>query len=69
MFREAELMDAVKCRSCGAPIWWGYTKTGKRCPFNVALKGIDRTTEQPVYEMTEISHFTTCKDAKMWTRR
>lgn len=48
----------TRCRSCGAPIWWGVTDAGKSCPFDV----IDG---QP----TPTSHFKTCKDAKRWTRK
>jgi hypothetical protein len=45
--------DAGTCRSCGAPITWGLTAAGKRCPFNP-----DGT-----------SHFGTCPDAKTWTKK
>lgn len=44
--------DPGKCRSCGAPVIWGYTKAGKRCPFDP-----DGT-----------SHFATCPQAKTWTK-
>jgi len=46
------------CRSCGALIWWGLSKAGKPCPFNV----VDG-------ERTEVSHFTTCPDASRWSKR
>lgn len=35
-----ELLDDAtikSCTSCGAPIVWGETANGKRCPFSVAL--------------------------------
>ena len=35
-----ELLDDAKitsCSSCSAPIVWGETANGKRCPFSVAL--------------------------------
>lgn len=35
-----ELLDDAtikSCSSCGAPIVWGETAGGKRCPFSVAL--------------------------------
>lgn len=49
-----------RCRSCQAPVWWGLTKNGKRCPFDY-----DLVTGQP----TETSHFTTCPQARTWTKR
>jgi hypothetical protein len=48
----------TECRSCRAPVYWGFTKNGKRCPFDV-VKG------QP----TETSHFATCPDAKTWSKK
>ena len=44
--------DQGTCRSCGAPITWGLTKNGKRCPFNA----------------DGASHFGTCPQAKHWTK-
>jgi hypothetical protein len=46
------------CRSCGAIVWWGRTAAGKRCPFDV----VDGAR-------TAITHFSTCPEAKQWTRR
>jgi hypothetical protein len=46
------------CRSCRAPVYWGYTAKGKRCPYDV----VDGAA-------TEISHFATCPQAKQWTKR
>jgi len=45
------------CRSCHAPIAWGESATGKRTPYDV----VDG-------HPTTISHFTTCPDAKTWSR-
>lgn len=53
--------DEVKiqaCRSCGHAIWWGTTLAGKRCPFDVEHG-------QP----TTITHFSTCPQARSWTKR
>lgn len=47
------------CRSCNAPVYWGFTARGKRCPFNVGEDGV----------ATEISHFTTCPQAGRWSKR
>jgi len=46
------------CRSCGAEMVWGKTAAGKACPFDV----IDG-------KPTHISHFSTCPDAKRWSKR
>lgn len=48
----------TRCRSCDAPIVWGLTRSGKRCPFDV----VDG-------RRTETSHFTTCPQAKTWSKR
>lgn len=50
----------ARCNSCQAPIWWGETAAGKRCPFNW-----DLVTATPTNE----SHFRTCKDAKRWSKK
>ena len=42
-----------RCRSCGAPVEWRKTPTGKWCPYDAG---------------TETSHFQTCPDAKRWSR-
>lgn len=47
-----------QCRSCGAAIWWAKTKNGKSCPYDV-IDGV----------ATDTSHFSTCRDARQWTRR
>ena len=64
------------CRSCGAPIRWVKTRTGKSMPVDFA--GERRMVERerrhdprlidPVFEMrdTYVSHFATCPDAKRW---
>jgi hypothetical protein len=47
-----------QCRSCGAPIWWGKTATGKHNPFDV-FDG----------QRTAVTHFSTCPDAGEWKKR
>lgn len=42
----------VQCQSCKAPIYWGLTANGKRCPYNV-IEG--RATNE--------SHFKTCPNS------
>lgn len=46
------------CKSCNAPVYWGFTAKGKRCPYDV----VDG-------EATEASHFTTCPQANGWSKR
>ena len=46
------------CRSCAAPVYWSTTDAGKLCPFNV----VDG-------EPTRVSHFTTCPEARNWTKK
>lgn len=48
----------MPCRSCGQSVYWGFTAKGKRCPYDV----VDG-------EATTVSHFTTCPDAKQWSKR
>jgi hypothetical protein len=51
---QPELLEKCDgCRSCGAPLIWGETAAGKKCPFNP-----DGT-----------SHFATCPDARSWSRK
>lgn len=55
-----ESQPVSHCRSCGAAIWWGLTKTGKRCPFDYDLVNAIRT---------DVSHFGTCPQASGWSKR
>jgi hypothetical protein len=64
------------CRSCGAPVEWAETATGKRMPFNPPIVTvpvlvpviIDGRVVEDVDGAT-VSHFATCPDAKDWRRR
>lgn len=47
-----------RCRSCGAPVWWGKTAAGKWNPFDV----VDG-------ERTRVTHFSTCPQASQWSKR
>ena len=47
-----------ECRSCHAPVYWGFTEKGKRCPYDV----VDGTA-------TRTSHFTTCPQAQAWSKK
>jgi ssDNA-binding Zn-finger/Zn-ribbon topoisomerase 1 len=46
------------CHSCGAAIVWGTTAKGKACPFDLNADGTQGA-----------SHFTTCPDARGWSRK
>ena len=53
----------TRCRSCFAPVWWGVTRKGKRCPFDCY------TLDSGDVVASGISHFRSCKDARDWTRK
>ena len=48
----------VTCRSCGAEMYFGVTAKGRRCPFDIQDG-----------EPTETSHFTSCPQARAWSRK
>jgi hypothetical protein len=47
-----------RCRSCQARVWWGKTAAGKSNPFDV----VDG-------KRTAVTHFSTCRDARDWSKR
>jgi len=75
IFQDSRNLSA--CRSCGAPVEWAETTTGKRMPFNppiVTVPAFDPgviLTGRVVEDVDPItvSHFATCPDAKDWRRR
>jgi len=46
------------CSTCGALMWWGYTRNQRRNPYDF----VDGN-------FTNISHFSTCPDRKLHSRR
>lgn len=52
-----------RCNSCGAEIWFGLTAAKKRNPFNV------RRSDDGTPIRTAETHFSTCPQARSWTRR
>ena len=66
------------CQSCGAPIRWAKTVSGRRIPLDpqptasgnvllldgvaTAVALVDQTAEAPLY----VSHFATCHQASAW---
>jgi hypothetical protein len=53
------LTPVLACRSCKAPVYFGYGTSGRRTPFNLD------DNHQP----TRVSHFTTCSDPKRWSKK
>jgi hypothetical protein len=51
--------SVLACRSCGHAVYFSLSRNGKRTPYDVDDKG------QP----TDTSHFQTCPDARLWTKR
>jgi hypothetical protein len=72
----------TSCKSCGAPIQWARTSTGKRMPIDVkpSHAGTINLAEAPDGEIVAsvvgltgpapryLSHFSTCKDAAQHRR-
>jgi hypothetical protein len=73
----------ASCRSCGAPVKWCKTETGKRIPMNptpdpdgiwliwptLHTPTIMRPTAQTPHEVARYtSHFATCPEASTWRR-
>lgn len=50
------MTNAVKCKSCGALIYWDTTANRKICPYNI----VDG-------KQTTVSHFTTCDNPKRFS--
>ena len=70
------------CRSCGAPVVWAYTESGKRMPVDSAPhprgnlmlhydQGTWRVSVVPTYGpgLRHRPHFATCPDAESWRKR
>jgi hypothetical protein len=64
------------CRSCGAPIEWAETSTGKRMPFNPPIVTVPALMPVVIggrivedVDPATVSHFATCKDAQDWRRK
>jgi hypothetical protein len=45
-----------RCKACGALIWFGRTKAGRPCPFDI----VDG-------EHTAVTHFSTCPMVRVFT--
>ena len=67
------------CKSCHAPIIWGYTINGRRMPLdpepvadgNLVLDGqkVRAVTAEDAPETRRASHFSSCIDAAKHRRR
>jgi hypothetical protein len=61
----------ASCRSCGAPIVWAVTSSGKRMPLDAraaVVFGLDTTSDPPLATRGQgdplyVSHFATCPNA------
>ena len=56
---DGSTVSVSRCRSCGVPIYWARTAAGKLCPYDIDFNNVASTQ----------SHFTTCPDARGWTKR
>lgn len=57
----------VPCRSCGLPVVWFRTKTGKRMPVDAkTTKPTD--AEHQLDLKRHVSHFSTCPHADAWRK-
>lgn len=57
----------VRCRSCGAPVVWFRTKTGKRMPVNAETTR--RNDAEHMLDLKRhVSHFATCANADSWRK-
>ena len=54
----------VQCDSCDAPIQWGVTDNGKRCPFSLQLLVKAKDGRYMIG-----SHFLDCPDARKHSRK
>jgi hypothetical protein len=75
------MIRAAFCRSCGAPIWWCATSSGKQMPVdrqpaptgNITIDshGVATVHTQPPLgdDSLHLSHFATCPTASDWRHR
>lgn len=63
-----------RCRSCGAPVTWAKTESGKSMPIERSDDGnltYDAATGRVLHdpEGAWVSHFATCGQADEWRRK
>lgn len=51
------------CRSCGAPITWMITNTGKTMPVDGLIQGQPAEPNMKFDPKVHVSHFATCPNA------
>jgi len=72
-------MEISECRSCGAPVYWAVTNTGRRMPVDSRphpdgnLLLVEEKGELRVYVRANDGpryrpHFATCPHSKEWRR-
>lgn len=75
-------MKLIKCRACGASIFFARTATGKSVPLDaepaangnycIDADGVARVVkkdEAPSYSSLFLSHFVTCPDAQRFRKK
>lgn len=78
-------LDRDRCRTCGAPIIWVYTRAGKYMPLDAAQRPGGNVRDagltiggRPVVDVVRaaspdelgwVAHFTTCPNAERHRRR
>jgi hypothetical protein len=55
--------QVTRCSSCRGEIWWGTTQAGRRNPFDVTR------SDEGIAERTDITLFSTCPQARSWSKR
>ena len=76
------VLPTEPCRSCGAPVVWAITESGKRMPVDaksddrgrlrlyVDNLGVVHVTHDPFSATVHFRpHFATCPDAESWRKR
>ena len=69
-------MTTSKCRSCGEPVIWAVTETGRTMPldaksytlFVLEPKGAQGGSPRCKAVQVRASHFSTCADADAWRK-
>jgi hypothetical protein len=74
-FDQEPTREKATCRSCGAPVFWAKTKSGKSgifdweaAPDGHFVLGEDGMAHYDTRAGKYVSHFSTCPDAERWRR-
>ena len=59
-----------ECRSCGVYVFWIVTPKEKPLPIDCDVRGGSRPAKASAKRWgLGVSHFATCPDAKLWSKR